>query len=138
MTTLTGILVWPERAEGRVRQFADTLIESEDDPIVPLSFGETYPLRTGQELTVEVVNRAPRRRRGRSGGRRPARPVVEQIIAIDGLTELIYRRRPFHPWLGENQVVNKRNQHTQKSPKIFVAHHPNHQNKLSSRAIMNL
>ncbi|MEZ6211766.1 MAG: transcription termination factor Rho [Phycisphaerales bacterium] len=93
MTTLTGILVWPERAEGRVRQFADTLIESEDDPIVPLSFGETYPLRTGQELTVEVVNRAPRRRRGRSGGRRPARPVVEQIIAIDGLNPDDYKER---------------------------------------------
>ncbi|MCB9841893.1 MAG: transcription termination factor Rho [Phycisphaeraceae bacterium] len=93
MTTLTGILVWPERAEGRVRQFADTLIESEDDPIVPLSFGETYPLRTGQELTVEVVNRAPRRRRGRSGGRRPARPVVEQIIAIDGLNPDVYKER---------------------------------------------
>ncbi len=93
MTTLTGILVWPERAEGRVRQFADTLIESEDDPFVPLSFGETYPLRTGQELTVEVVNRAPRRRRGRSGGRRPARPVVEQIIAIDGLNPDDYKER---------------------------------------------
>ncbi len=94
MTTLTGILVWPERAEGRVRQFAGTLIESEDDPFVPLSFGEHYPLRTGQELTVEVVNRAPRRKRGRGGGgHRASRPVVENIISIDGLDPATYKNR---------------------------------------------
>ena len=95
MTTLTGILEWPERAEGRVRQLGDTLIEQTDDPFVPLAFGERYPLRPGLELTVEVVQKKPRRRKKR-GGARTARPVVDEILSIEGLDPEDYaRRRPF-------------------------------------------
>ena len=55
MTTLTGILDWPARAEGRVRQVAGGLpVVRDDDPFVPLAFGERYGLRPGLTITVEV------------------------------------------------------------------------------------
>ena len=92
MTTLTGILEWPQRADGRVRQLADTIVESADDPLVPLALGDLYPLRNGQEITVEVVSRRPRRRRRGGGGRGDARPIVEQVIAIEGLDPKAYAR----------------------------------------------
>jgi len=86
MATLTGILEWPERVDGRVRQFADGLLEAETDPFVPRALAERYPLRHGQEVTVEVVERKPRRRRrGRSSSQRKPRPVVEEVISIEGL-----------------------------------------------------
>jgi transcription termination factor Rho len=98
MATLTGILEWPERTEGRVRQLGDTLLEQADDPFVPIALGERYPLRTGQEVTVEVIQKKPRRRRRKGGGSKPreSRPVVEEIIAIEGLDPDEYaQRRPF-------------------------------------------
>ena len=84
MTTLTGILEWPQRAEGRVRQLGETLLEHADDPFVPQQLAERYPLRNGLEVTVEVVERKPRRRRSGNGARAP-RPVVESIVAIEGM-----------------------------------------------------
>ncbi|MBC7771743.1 MAG: transcription termination factor Rho [Pyrinomonadaceae bacterium] len=76
MTTLTGILSWPARAEGRVRQLSGTppkIVERDDDPYVPLALCERFKLRDGLKLTVEVGYRLPsrssrRRRRGRGGG----------------------------------------------------------------------
>ncbi|TVQ32282.1 MAG: transcription termination factor Rho [Phycisphaeraceae bacterium] len=96
MTTVTGILEWPERAEGRVRQFADGLIQSASDPFVPITLAERYPLRNGQQVTVEVVDRRPRRRRrgGNSQAPRVARPVVDQIISIEGLEPGAFADRP--------------------------------------------
>ena len=85
MRTLTGILEWPQRAEGRVRQFnGTTIIERDDDPFVPLALGEQYKLRDGLEVTVTVGQRKPRRRRGRNTPR-VARPVVESILSIEGM-----------------------------------------------------
>ncbi|MEM0983137.1 MAG: transcription termination factor Rho [Planctomycetota bacterium] len=83
--TLTGILEWPQRAEGRVRQVSETalVVESQDDPFVPQSFADELPLRSGLEVTVEVGDKLPRRRRGK-GPRKP-RPVVETFLAIEGL-----------------------------------------------------
>jgi transcription termination factor Rho len=55
MTTVTGILEWPQRAEGRVRQLnGSTLVQRDDDPFVPLALGERYKLRNGLEVTVTV------------------------------------------------------------------------------------
>ncbi|HVZ93456.1 MAG TPA: hypothetical protein VG797_03000, partial [Phycisphaerales bacterium] len=94
MTTHTGILVWPQRAEGRVRQLGDTIIENPDDPFVPLALGESYPLRQAQELTVEVSDHKSNRRR--AGGGRNIRPVVDHILAIDGLSPDDYKKKkPF-------------------------------------------
>ncbi len=94
--TLTGILEWPERAEGRVRQVTDAnrVLENPDDPFVPASFGESLPLRNGLRVEVEVVERLPRRR-PRNGPRRP-RPVVERFIEIEGMSpEAFAARKPF-------------------------------------------
>ena len=84
--TVTGILEWPERAEGRVRQLGDGTVVADEaaDPFVPITFGDTLPLRNALEVTVEVAEKRPRRRR-RGGGRKPARPVVEQFLTIEGL-----------------------------------------------------
>ncbi len=92
MKTLTGILQMPKRADGRVRQLSGSMIvEKEDDPFVPVALGEQFNLRDGVELTVEVVEKKPRRRRGR-GPRKP-RPVVDQILSIEGLDPEIYKER---------------------------------------------
>ena len=95
MQTLTGILEWPQRAEGHVRQFQDaSLIHRADDPIVPLAFGEQFNLRNGLEVTVQVEMKRPRRRRGKSGTPRQARAVVDQFVAIEGLPPEEFSRRP--------------------------------------------
>lgn len=122
MPTLTGILDWPARAEGRVRQLnGSTLIQRDDDPFVPLFFGERFKLRHGLEVTVEVGMKQPgagrRRRRRRGRGPRPesppqpgaepaaqggggaggaGRPVVESILSIEGLEpERFAQSKPF-------------------------------------------
>ncbi len=94
MVRLTGILEWPQRAEGRVRQLGDTIIERADDPFVPLALGDAYPLRNGQEITVEVVLRRSTNRG--ANGYRNERPVVEQVVAIEGMDPGAYgRNKPF-------------------------------------------
>ncbi len=95
MSTLSGILQWHKGAEGRLRQLDGNLVESQDDPFVPLALGEQYPLRPGQEITVSIIQKRPRRRRGKRGSR-PPRPVVETILEIEGLTPEQYaERKPF-------------------------------------------
>jgi transcription termination factor Rho len=94
MTTVSGILEWRHGIEGRIRQLDDCLIESQDDPIVPVMLGERYPLRQGQHVTAQVLDRRPKRRRG--GKPRMSRPVVETVLAIEGLPPDEYaRRKPF-------------------------------------------
>jgi transcription termination factor Rho len=95
MQTLTGILEWPQRAEGRVRQYQDaSIIQRADDPIVPLSFGEQFNLRNGLEVTVNVALKKPRRRRrGKPNGQRQSRPVVDSFVAIEGLPPEDFSRR---------------------------------------------
>ncbi|MBY0310528.1 MAG: hypothetical protein K2W85_00510, partial [Phycisphaerales bacterium] len=59
MTTLTGILEWPQRAEGRVRQLnGSSLIERDDDPVMPTALAQRYKLRNGLEVTVTLAGRA--------------------------------------------------------------------------------
>jgi transcription termination factor Rho len=94
MTTLSGILEWRNGTEGRIRQLEDSIQEREDDPFVPLALRERYPLRQGQRMTVSVVRRKSRRRRGKKS--RPPRPVVEEVLEIEGLPPDQYARRtPF-------------------------------------------
>ncbi len=96
--TLTGILEWPERAEGRVRQLSDqaTVLQSADDPFVPVAFGDELPLRNGLEVTVEVVERLSKRRR-RGGNKnnvpRKPRPVVDRFVEIEGMTPATFAER---------------------------------------------
>ena len=92
--TLRGILEWRQGSDGRLRQLESFLVDRPDDPFVPLALAQRYPLRQGQHLTVHVTKRRSRNRRGRRGG--SPRPVVEQILEIEGLTPEQYAgRRPF-------------------------------------------
>ena len=94
MTTLSGILEWRNGAEGRIRQLEDRLLSQTDDPIVPDELRERYMLRDGQRLTVSVVERKSRRRRGRKP--RTARAVVDEVLQIEGLSPEQYAQRtPF-------------------------------------------
>lgn len=94
MTTTTGILDFPKGSEPRLRQIADGLVESAEDPFVSTEMIDQLGLRPAQQLTVEVGQRKPRRRR-RSGGRTP-RPVAEEILEIEGITPEAYAdRKPF-------------------------------------------
>ena len=68
----------------------------DDDPYVPLAFGERYKLRDGLTVTVEVGMRRPRRRRRGGGGRGKPRPVVESIVAIEGMSPEEFGRTK--PW----------------------------------------
>ena len=91
MTTCNGILELPKGAEGRIRQLDERVIEQDSDPFVPVDLADRYDLRQGQQLTVNVVERKSRRRRGR--GPRRARPVVDEILKIEGLTPEEYAKR---------------------------------------------
>ncbi len=91
MTTLSGILEWRNGTEGRIRQFDDRIREREDDPYVPLALCDRYPLRQGQRVKVIVVHRKSRRRRGKKP--RQPRPVVEEVIEIEGLPPEQYAQR---------------------------------------------
>ncbi|MHC5025706.1 MAG: transcription termination factor Rho, partial [Planctomycetota bacterium] len=84
MATLSGILEMPNGTEGRIRQLEDSLVAQQDDPFVPVALTERYPLRQGQRLTVNVETMNPKRRRGRRPNRKP-RPVVSEVIAIEGI-----------------------------------------------------
>jgi transcription termination factor Rho len=95
-TTLSGILELPPGSEGRIRQLDDCLVESPSDPFVPMDLGLRYPLRQGQRLTVNVVEKKSRRRRGNKNKPRIGRPVVEEVIQIEGLPPDQYAsRKPF-------------------------------------------
>ncbi|MCA9288909.1 MAG: hypothetical protein KDA05_10020, partial [Phycisphaerales bacterium] len=90
--TLTGIIEWPDRAEARVRQVvSNVMVHRPDDPLLPAELGQRFNLRPGLEVTVEVVDRAPRRSRRHRGPVR-TRPVVEQILAIEGREPDAYAR----------------------------------------------
>ncbi|MHC4272073.1 MAG: transcription termination factor Rho [Planctomycetota bacterium] len=91
MITLSGILEWRNGTEGRIRQLDNCILEHEDDPYVPLALRERYPLRQGQRITVSVVRRKSRRRRGKRP--RPSRPMVEEVIEIEGMAPEQYAQR---------------------------------------------
>lgn len=124
MTTLTGILEWPQRAEGRVRQLnGSSLIERDDDPVMPTALAQRYKLRNGLEVTVTLAGRAagfgagvggpgigpraPQPTHGPRSGPRPngggggggggnGKPTVSQIVAIEGLSPEAYAQiKPF-------------------------------------------
>ena len=93
MKTMTGILEWPTKSEGRVRQLnGSALVEAPDDPFVPVTFGDRFRLRTGLEVTVQVVERKPRNRR--RGKPIRTRPVVEEILAIEGMDPAKFSEAP--------------------------------------------
>jgi len=84
LPTVTGILQLQDGADGRLRQLENGLVESKDDPFIPMSLDETCPLRNLTSMTVEVESRKAKRRR-RGGGGRPVRKIARKIISAEGL-----------------------------------------------------
>ncbi len=77
-------------ADGRLRQFADGLIETHDDPYIPQQLIQQLNLRAAQKIVAEArVRRSKKRRRGP----RIVRPFVERIISIEGLSPEDYANR---------------------------------------------
>ncbi|MFG0285203.1 MAG: transcription termination factor Rho [Phycisphaerales bacterium JB039] len=92
MTTLTGIIQWPQAAEARVRRLeGGRIVHGENDPLIPEDIRQQYPLRPGLEVTVEIAQRK-RRRRGK--GRPSLRTVVESVLAIEGGPPEAWADRP--------------------------------------------
>ena len=83
--TVSGLLQIQEGTDARLRQLEDGLVESKDDPFVPITLEEGCPFRPASRMTVEVVERKARRRR-RGGGGRPVRKVAQEILAVEGLS----------------------------------------------------
>ena len=98
MATIDGILELPRGGEGRIRQLDDRLIEQPGDPFVPVELAQKLHLRSGQRIEANVTEKKPRRRRrGRS---RTGRPVVDEILRIEGLSPEEYAaRKPFEELL---------------------------------------
>lgn len=98
MTTIDGILELPRGGEGRIRQLDDRLVEQPGDPFVPAELAQRLALRSGQRIEAHVIEKKPRRRR--RGGNRGGRPVVDEVLRIEGLTPEEYaERKPFEELL---------------------------------------
>ncbi len=81
--TVTGILDLATPQEGRLRQWRNGPITSNDDPVIPQTMREELPLRQGQMVTAKIGQRKSRRR-GRGRGRN-VRTVVTEILEIEGI-----------------------------------------------------
>lgn len=85
METVTGILHLSKGADGRLRQFTEFgPVEGPSDPMVPMGMADHFRLRSGTLVEARVELRRAKRRRGKPGPR-PSRPVVESIVAVEGL-----------------------------------------------------
>ncbi|MFM7132806.1 MAG: transcription termination factor Rho [Planctomycetota bacterium] len=84
-----GVLEWPGNADGRIRQFADGLVDAPSDPWVPLALADQYALRPSQHIVAEVQLRRIKRRRKP----RVEKPVVQRIISIEGIPPEEYSQR---------------------------------------------
>ncbi len=81
--TVTGILDWVSPQECRLRQIDSGAVATNDDPLVPPQLAESYALREGMRIEATVTHRRPRRRSGKPRG--AARPVVEELVQIEGM-----------------------------------------------------
>jgi transcription termination factor Rho len=90
--SVTGILDWERPHEGRLRQWKNGPVISEQDPYVPVALKEKFPLRAGQMITANVIQRKSKNRK--KGRPRNVRPVVSTITAIEGLDPVEYAKHP--------------------------------------------
>ena len=92
--TITGILDWVTPHEGRLRQWENGPVKSENDPYVPGNMKENYVLRQGQMITASIVQKKSKNKR--KGKPRNVRPVVSEITAIEGIEPKLYAsHKPF-------------------------------------------
>ena len=90
--SVTGILDWERPHEGRLRQWKNGPVISEQDPYVPVALKEKFPLRAGQMITANVIQKKSKNRK--KGRTRNVRPVVSTITAIEGLDPVEYAKHP--------------------------------------------
>jgi transcription termination factor Rho len=90
--SVTGILDWERPHEGRLRQWKNGPVISEQDPYVPVALKEKFPLRAGQMITANVIQKKSKNRK--KGRPRNVRPVVSTITAIEGLDPVVYAKHP--------------------------------------------
>ena len=90
-STASGILDWTSPTECRLRKFDNGVIVTKNDPLVPATMLEEFRLRNGQFITAEVVMKRPRKRSGRPRGE--ARPVVDSIVEVEGISPDEYANR---------------------------------------------
>lgn len=88
--TITGFLDWETSHEGRLRQWKNGPVREDTDPYVPASLKEEYPLRAGQMLTTNVVQKKSKNKK--KGKPRNVRPVVSEITAIEGIDPEAYAK----------------------------------------------
>ena len=84
MTTVNGILQLQQGADARLRQLGDGLVESTNDPFIPMQLEQEVPLRSSARMTVEIVER--KSKRSRRGGRgRSIRRIAQEVLEIEGI-----------------------------------------------------
>ena len=92
--TIIGLLDWVTPHEGRLRQWSNGPVSTDNDPYVPAKLRDAFSLRQGQMLTASVVQKKSKNK-GRDGVRN-VRPVVSEILEIDGIDPSTYaKRKPF-------------------------------------------
>ena len=92
--TIIGLLDWVTPHEGRLRQWNNGPVSTDNDPYVPVQLRDAFALRQGQMLTTSVVQKKSKNK-GRDGVRN-VRPVVSEILEIDGIDPSTYaKRKPF-------------------------------------------
>lgn len=92
MPTVNGILQLQQGADARLRQLGDGLVESKNDPFVPMQLQEAVPLRPASRMTVEIVEQ--KSKRSRRGGRgRSTRRIAQEIVEIEGIPAEEYAAR---------------------------------------------
>ena len=92
--TIIGLLDWVTPHEGRLRQWNNGPVSTDNDPYVPVKLRDAFALRQGQMLTTSVVQKKSKNK-GRDGVRN-VRPVVSEILEIDGIDPSTYaKRKPF-------------------------------------------
>ncbi|MBT4583964.1 MAG: transcription termination factor Rho [Phycisphaerae bacterium] len=99
--TVVGLLDWETPHEGRLRQWDNGPVVASSDPYVPIKLKDDYPLREGQLLTTSIIRKKSKNKN--KEGIRNVRPIVSEILEIDGIDPAEYaKRKPF----GEMTVID--------------------------------
>ena len=91
MQLRTGILeLQPDRADGRLRRMDHTVLVQPNDPLVPARLIDSYDLRAGNRITIELgQNRGPepngrkKKKKSRTQKELHSAPRVERIVEIE-------------------------------------------------------
>ena len=108
--TKQGILDWETPHEGRLRTWQNGPLHADTDPFVPIKLKDRFALRQGQMLTATVTQKKSKNRG--KGGVRNIRPVVSEILEIEGIDPSEYAK---HPPFEEMTVIDPQ-------PRMYLEH----------------